>query len=65
MTIGELASRSRVPASTIRYWERIGALPLPVRVSGQRRYGEDASIGWLYFNWLRRVASGWKKCGTS
>jgi MerR family redox-sensitive transcriptional activator SoxR len=42
MTIGALASESGVPASTIRYWERIGVLPLPVRISGQRRYGEDA-----------------------
>lgn len=42
MTIGELASKGGVPASTIRYWERIGVLPLSARVSGQRRYGEDA-----------------------
>ena len=42
MTIGELASGSGVPASTIRYWERIGVMPRPVRVSGQRRYQPDA-----------------------
>lgn len=42
MTIGQLASKSGVPASTIRYWERIGVLPLSARMSGQRRYGEDA-----------------------
>ncbi len=42
MTIGELAGRSRLPASTIRYWERIGVLPKPVRAGGQRRYSEDA-----------------------
>jgi MerR family redox-sensitive transcriptional activator SoxR len=41
MTIGELASASGLPASTIRYWERIGVLPRPARVSGQRRYGPD------------------------
>lgn len=38
MTIGELAAQSGVPASTIRYWERVGVLPKPVRASGQRRY---------------------------
>ena len=38
MTIGELAAESGMPASTIRYWERIGVLPKPARVSGQRRY---------------------------
>ncbi len=42
MTIGELAGRSGLPASTIRYWEGIGVLPRPVRVSGQRRYGAEA-----------------------
>ena len=42
MTIGELAMKSGVPASTIRYWERIGVLPVSVRVSGQRRYGEKS-----------------------
>jgi len=42
MTIGELGRESRVPATTIRYWEKIGVLPKPVRVSGQRRYPPDA-----------------------
>lgn len=42
MTIGVLATESGVPASTIRYWERIGVLPLPVRISGQRRYSQGA-----------------------
>jgi MerR family transcriptional regulator, redox-sensitive transcriptional activator SoxR len=42
MTIGELAVKSGTPASTIRYWERIGVLPKPVRISGQRRYSTDA-----------------------
>jgi len=42
MTIGELSSRSGMPASTIRYWERIAVLPKPARSSGQRRYSSDA-----------------------
>jgi MerR family redox-sensitive transcriptional activator SoxR len=42
MTIGELAAESRTPASTIRYWERIGVLPKPERVGGKRRYSTDA-----------------------
>lgn len=42
MTIGELAAESGIPASTIRYWEHIGVLLPPLRVSGQRRYGRDA-----------------------
>jgi len=42
MFIGELATKTGIPASTIRYWERIGVLPAPARISGQRRYPEDA-----------------------
>ena len=42
MTIGELAAESGMNTSTIRYWERIGVLPKPGRVSGQRRYSPDA-----------------------
>jgi MerR family redox-sensitive transcriptional activator SoxR len=42
MTIGDLAAESGVPASAIRYWERIGVLPKPARLSGQRRYPSDA-----------------------
>ena len=38
LTIGELARRAGRRASSIRYYEEIGLLPEPVRVSGQRRY---------------------------
>jgi MerR family transcriptional regulator, redox-sensitive transcriptional activator SoxR len=41
MRIGELGSESGVCASTIRYWERIGVLPRPARVSCQRRYSRE------------------------
>jgi DNA-binding transcriptional MerR regulator len=37
--IGEVARRSGKAASTIRYYEDIGLLPQPRRVSGRRRYG--------------------------
>ena len=42
MTIGQLSTQASVPASTIRYYERIGVLPKPARMSGQRRYGDEA-----------------------
>lgn len=42
MKIGEISERSGVPASTIRYYERIGILPRAARVGGQRRYAPDA-----------------------
>jgi DNA-binding transcriptional MerR regulator len=38
MTIGEVAKRTGLRASAIRFYERAGLLPRPVRASGQRRY---------------------------
>ena len=38
MTIGEVAKRSGLRPSAIRYYERVGLLPAPARSSGQRRY---------------------------
>lgn len=38
LTIGEVACQAGVNTSAIRYYERIGVLPVPERVSGQRRY---------------------------
>ncbi|MFI0354355.1 MerR family transcriptional regulator [Actinomadura sp. 9N407] len=42
LTIGELATRTGVATSALRYWEEFGLLPAPVRVSGQRRYPRSA-----------------------
>src|SRR3954464_11856155 len=41
LLIGELAERAGLATSAIRYYESIGLLPEPYRVSGQRRYGDD------------------------
>ena len=40
MRIGEVAAQAGVRTSLIRYYEEIGLLPEPERVSGQRRYDE-------------------------
>jgi MerR family transcriptional regulator, redox-sensitive transcriptional activator SoxR len=42
LSIGELAQRFGLRTSAIRYYERVGVLPAPTRVSGQRRYDEQA-----------------------
>ena len=47
MRIGEAARRAGVRVSLIRYYEEIGLLPEPDRVSGQRRYDDTV---------LRRLA---------
>jgi MerR family redox-sensitive transcriptional activator SoxR len=47
MRIGEVARRAGVRVSLLRYYEDIGVLPEPARISGQRRYDESV---------LRRLA---------
>jgi len=42
LTIGELANRTGVATSALRYWEQLGLFPAPARVSGQRRYPGSA-----------------------
>lgn len=41
LKIGELADATGTTAPTIRYYEQVGLLPNPRRVSGQRRYDDD------------------------
>ncbi|WP_431232276.1 MerR family transcriptional regulator [Mycolicibacterium psychrotolerans] len=42
LTIGDVARHTDVAASTVRYYEKIGLLPVPSRAGGQRRY--DAAV---------------------
>jgi MerR family transcriptional regulator, redox-sensitive transcriptional activator SoxR len=41
LTIGELARRTGLRTSAIRYYESIGLMPSAPRVSGQRRFGPE------------------------
>jgi MerR family transcriptional regulator, redox-sensitive transcriptional activator SoxR len=41
LTIGQIAQRAGLRTSHIRFYERVGVLPEPERVSGQRRYHEE------------------------
>jgi MerR family redox-sensitive transcriptional activator SoxR len=38
LTIGQVAAQAGIRTSSIRYYESVGILPEPDRVSGQRRY---------------------------
>ena len=42
MKIGDLAKQAGINASAIRYYEKAGLLSAPHRISGQRRYSDDA-----------------------
>ena len=56
MRISELAQSAGVPTSTVRYYERVGLLPLPVRTpSGYRDYGDDAAARLLFIARARRM----------
>jgi MerR family redox-sensitive transcriptional activator SoxR len=46
-SIGELARKTGIRTSALRYYEEAGILPLPHRANGRRRYDADA---------IRRVA---------
>jgi MerR family redox-sensitive transcriptional activator SoxR len=41
LTIGEVAERAGMRTSALRYYESVGLLAPPDRVSGQRRYDAD------------------------
>jgi len=49
LTIGEAAHRSGCPASTIRYYERIGLLRTPERGSNGYRYYDAGALERLSF----------------
>jgi DNA-binding transcriptional MerR regulator len=54
--IAELAGRVGVPTSTVRYYERIGLLPVPARTaSGYRDYDDDAAARLLFISRARRM----------
>lgn len=44
LSIGQISAQSGIPSSTIRYYEKIGLLPLPSRRSGRRVYSEDVFL---------------------
>ena len=41
LSIGEVARQAGLRPSAVRYYERLGLLPLPSRVNGRRRYTPD------------------------
>jgi DNA-binding transcriptional MerR regulator len=54
--ISELAESAGVPASTVRYYERVGLMALPARTaSGYRDYGEDEAGRLLFIARARRM----------
>ncbi|WP_338076130.1 MerR family DNA-binding transcriptional regulator [Brevibacillus parabrevis] len=40
LSIGQLAAKAELSASTLLYYESVGLLPAPERKNGQRRYDE-------------------------
>lgn len=46
LTISEVARQAGVAPTTLRYYEKIGLIPAPARMGGQRRY-DDAVLARL------------------
>jgi MerR family transcriptional regulator, redox-sensitive transcriptional activator SoxR len=44
LTIGDVAQEIGIQTSAVRYYESIGLIPAPERVSGQRRYTADILV---------------------
>lgn len=42
MKIGDVANKLAIPASTIRYYEKVGLIEPPRRISGRREFDERA-----------------------
>ena len=55
LSIGQLAKICRLATSAIRYYEKVGLLPKPMRVSRQRRYGAE-TVGRLRLLQVAREA---------
>lgn len=47
MTIKEVCEKYNVTAETVRYYERVGAIPPVTRTAGGIRDFKDEDIGWL------------------
>jgi DNA-binding transcriptional MerR regulator len=58
MAIGEVARRAGLRPSALRYYERLGLLPMPGRASGRRRYDDAVLLR------LRVIGFG-RECGFS
>ncbi len=60
MRIGKLAASCECPVETIRYYEKIGLLPQPVRLANGYRSYDEAHRKWLQFI-LRSRALGFSQ----
>ena len=58
LAIGEVARRTGLRPSAVRYYERLGLLPPPLRDSGRRRYDDGVFVR------LRVIAFA-RECGFS
>lgn len=55
LSIGDVAQQVGVRPSTLRYYEQIGLLPPPQRVSGQRRYSPEVTLRLEMVNMAKEI----------
>ncbi len=49
MKIGDLAARTGLSVDTLRYYEKIGLIPPPLRDAGGHRVYDEPALRWLEF----------------
>ncbi len=47
MTIKEVSEKYHIPADTLRYYERVGAIPPVTRTAGGIRDYQETDLGWV------------------
>ena len=56
MTIKEVSEKYNIPSDTLRYYERVGAIPLVTRTSGGIRNYTEQDISWVQLAQCMRSA---------
>ena len=56
VSVGGLSARTGKPTSTLKYWERIGAIPASIRVAGDNRRVWKVSDVPVIEEWIARRA---------
>jgi DNA-binding transcriptional MerR regulator len=55
LAIGQVAERTGIPVSTVRYYEEIGVISTAARVGGKRRFADDTVGRVRFIRWAQEA----------